>query len=102
MLSWRRGRSWYTARSPQPARETKPGGPLQKDLLTSGEINEAKGAQDDSAGKLRAPCHARRGVAGASTGCQNTVSEHGLADQYLMERKAEITLARSAAPESIS
>ena len=42
------------------------------------------------------------GVPGASTGRQTAVSEHGPLDQYLMERNAEIALARSAAPESIA
>src|ERR1035438_1046330 len=57
---------------------------------------------DDEAKKVGAGCSAGRSVALESTGCQRTVPEHGPLDQYLMERNAEIALARSAAPESIS
>jgi hypothetical protein len=57
---------------------------------------------DDEAKKVGAGCSAGRSVALESTGCQRTVPEHGPLDQYLMERNAEIALARSAAPQSIS
>jgi len=41
-------------------------------------------------------------VADAGAGCQIAESKDGSVDQYLMDRNAEIALARSAAPESIA
>jgi hypothetical protein len=53
--------------------------------------------------KLRADCFARYGLPGEVTGCRVSLSEHGpnRAVSY-GPRTAEIALARSAAPESIS
>jgi hypothetical protein len=35
------------------------------------------------------------------TGCHDNLSKHGPIEQYLVDRTAEIALARSAAPESV-
>jgi len=64
--------------------------------------NQPKDSPDERIGGRRAGNRAVWGAPIASTGPQNLISSMAPIDQYLMDRNAEIALARSAAPESIS
>jgi hypothetical protein len=69
----------------------------------SGDIDESEKSQNDCIKKLCAGWRARRGVANARTGFQDVVSKQAPLDQYLIaDANAEMVLARSAAPDSIS
>ena len=74
-----------------------------QEVSPTGEINEATDSQDDQSKKLRTGCIAEHSVASTRTASSNNLFEDGPLEQYLMaDRNAEIALARSAAPESIS
>jgi len=70
------------------------------------EITEKADETKEKAQYFVERIHARRGPERArgccSTGCQTTVPHLAPLEQYLMDRDAEIALARSAAPDTIS
>jgi hypothetical protein len=69
-------------------------------LIFQEKINEPKDSQCNPIRKLRADGRAGYGVASASPGRPRTYLSIAPLEQYLMERNAEIAMARSAAPES--
>ena len=78
-----------------------PSGFCRKKIASQEGSNEARDLQGCRIKKLRGGCRGGRGGAQAQDAKTPYPSMAPL-DQYLMERAAEIAMARSAAPESIS